>query len=88
MGRRLEVADLSDREREILVLLGRERLTYKEAATRLPNAYDEDRTLSPATVRTYAAALYEKLGGTGRQKSFLVSFYYEHREAIEDGVTI
>lgn len=88
MGRRMEVAELTDRDREILVLLGRDRLTYKEAATRLPNAYDEERTLTPSTVRTYAAALYEKLGGTGRQKSFLVSFYYENREELEAEVSI
>lgn len=52
--------DLSRRERELLALIA-EGLTDKEIARRL--------NLSPATVRTYNSALYQKLGVTSRTQA-------------------
>lgn len=57
-------ADLTRRERDLLSLIA-EGLTDKEIARRL--------NLSPATVRTYNSALYQKLGVTSRTQAIRIA---------------
>lgn len=57
-------SDLTRRERELLALIA-EGLTDKDIARRL--------NLSPATVRTYNSALYQKLGVTRRTQAIRIA---------------
>lgn len=57
-------ADLTRREQELLALIA-EGLTDKEIARQL--------NLSPATVRTYNSALYQKLGVTSRTQAIRIA---------------
>lgn len=79
------VSDLSPRHREVLRLIGSERLSYKKAAAALEHRYIEGRGLSTATVRQYVREIYEITDGSGSPREWLIWLWGEHKDEIEEG---
>lgn len=90
MDRPLEPEDLTPRQLEVLLLVGRDGLRYKEAARRLPNlnAWGKMRragvTVSWRTVKHYATEIRDLSGRDGDPKAVLKDLYYEWREELEE----
>ncbi len=81
--RKSSVELLTPRQLEVLIVIGRERLSYKRAATQLEHRFDKGRGISYQTVRQYAKEIYALLDGTGSPREFLIEFYWIHREELE-----
>ncbi len=67
---------LSPRQLEIVVLVGRDGLSYKAVARRLGIGY--------GTVKVHVARISERLGSTRRPREAIVEFYCNNEGGADD----
>lgn len=77
------VSALTPRQREVVVLIGRYRLSYKQAARRMAHRYMGDRTVSPETVRDHAQTIRDRLRSPLSPRDAVTELYWMHRDEFE-----
>ncbi len=88
------VAELTPRQLDVVVLIGRDDLSYQAAARQMRNrnlrrmadSLDELPTVSPRTVEQYACQVRDAIGSTDIPTRALRAFYQAHREAIHQAI--
>lgn len=86
------VAELTPRQLDVLILIGRDDLSYAAAARQMRNRnlrrmadrLDELPTISPRTVQQYAAELRDLIGSTDVPTRALRAFYQCNQKEIEE----
>jgi len=76
------VSRLTPRQREVVILVGRHRLSYKGAARRLENRYREGEHLTPQTVRQYANQIRDAMESPLSPRDALTELYWVHEAAF------
>lgn len=56
------IESLTPRQRQVVCLVGGQRLSYEEAARRMGHFYQGNRSISPETVRRYASDIRDLFG--------------------------
>lgn len=85
------VSELTPRQLDVVVLIGRDDLSYQAAARMLRNRnlrrmadrLDELPTISPRTVQQYASEVRDLIGSTDVPTRALRAFYQANQEEIE-----
>lgn len=67
---------LSPRMTEVLVMIGRDRLTYKRIAKELG--------ISPETVRDYAVTIRARIGTELPPRDALTAYYWKHQKKLDN----
>lgn len=77
------VRSLSPRYREVVVLVGGERLSYKAAAKRLANLHRQDEAnISHHTVRQYSREIRDLVGCDLSPRDCLTELYWSNRAEL------
>jgi len=77
------VNDLTPREREVVVLIGRDQLAYKAAARRMAHRYRNGERISEHTVREYARTIQRRVGSRLPPRAALTELYWSHRSQFD-----
>lgn len=80
------VEQLTERQREVVVLIGRHNLSYKGAAQRLQNKHRNEKgvAISPRTVRQYATEIRDAMGTGLPPWNALHELYFVHQESFKE----
>lgn len=83
-----EIAEMIDsltaRQRQVVILIGGRRQSYKSAAKQLEHLRSEgERSISSHTVREYARDLRDLMGSDLPPRDALTELYWSFREAFE-----
>ena len=79
----VSVADLTPREREVVLLIGGMGLSYRAAARHMGHWFQGKRTISEGTVRQYAVRIAKKVGSDRPPRRALWEFYSDHRDEFD-----
>lgn len=78
------VETLTPRQRQVVVLIGGRRLSYKAAARQLANLQADDGSqISPHTVREYCREIRELLGSDLAPRDALTELYWSYPKLFE-----
>ena len=88
MGSNLKPGDLTPRQREVVILIGKHRLSYKAAAKQLENLLSCDPGqcgdhISWHTVRQYAVQIRDLMGSRLSPRDALTALYWEYRKSFD-----
>ena len=79
------VTRLTEREREVVLLIGRFNLGYKAAAARLQNKHrNEKQGISARTVRQYATQIRDAMGSALPPWNALHELYFVHQSSFDE----
>ncbi len=87
----ISVSDLTPRQIDVVILIGRDDLRYQAAAAKMRNRgmrwteteFDDLPTISPRTVQQYAAEIRDLIGSDDVPTRALRQFYQQNREELE-----
>ncbi len=75
---------LTLREREVVVLVGRDHLSYTKAAAQLKHRHHDDETISPRTVRHYAERIRDMMDSKLPPQKALNELYHSSPDSFTD----
>ena len=75
---------LTRREREVVVLVGRDHLSYRKAARQLAHRHRGDETISPRTVRHYAERIRDMVGSVLPPQKALNELFHSSPDLFTD----
>lgn len=78
------VDDLTPRQRQVVVLIGGRRLSYKAAARLLTHRYHEGAHVSPGTVRQYANDIRHRIQSPLPPRDALTVFYGANKDRLDE----
>ncbi len=73
---------LTERMVEVVILIGRDRLSYKAAAKCIARR-DGDGTISPRTVERYAKEIRDMMQSRLSPRDALTAYYWRHSEELQ-----